>query len=36
MMREKLITEISNIQDDKFAEFILNLILPFKRKWGVI
>lgn len=34
-MREKLIAEVSTIENEKFAEFILNLIISFKRKWGI-
>ena len=34
-MKEKLITEIQSIQDEKFLQFILNTILSFKHKWGI-
>lgn len=34
-MKEQLITEIQNIQDEKFLHFILNTILSFKKKWGI-
>lgn len=34
-MKEQLITEIQNIQDEKFLHFILNTILSFKQKWGI-
>lgn len=34
-MREQLIAEVSSIEDEKFARFILDLIISFKRKWGV-
>lgn len=34
-MTEKLIAEVSTIENEKFAGFILDLIISFKRKWGV-
>lgn len=34
-MKEQLITEIQNIQDEKFLQFILNTILSFKQKWEI-
>lgn len=34
-MREQLIAEIRSIKDEKFLEFILNLIISFKEKWGI-
>lgn len=35
-MKEQLITEIQNINDEKFLRFILNTIIAFKQKWGII
>lgn len=34
-MREQLIAEVSSIENEALIEFILNLILSFKRKWGI-
>lgn len=34
-MKEQLITEIQNIQDEKFLQFILNTIISFKQKWWI-
>jgi hypothetical protein len=34
-MKEQLITEIQNIQDEKFLQFILKTIISFKQKWGI-
>lgn len=34
-MKEQLITEIQNIQDEKFLQFILNTIISFKNKCGI-
>lgn len=34
-MKEQLITEIQNIQDEKFLQFILSTILSFKKKLGI-
>lgn len=34
-MREQLIAEVSTIENEVFIEFILNLIISFKRKWGI-
>lgn len=34
-MREQLIAEVNSIENEALIEFILNLILSFKRKWGI-
>ncbi len=34
-MKEKLVAEVSSIENEALTEFILNLILSSKRKWGI-
>lgn len=34
-MKEQLIAEVSSIENEKLMEFILNLIISFKKKWGL-
>ena len=33
--KEKITKEINTIENDKFLEFFYNLLLSFKKKWGI-
>lgn len=35
MYKKKIIDIVKDIENDKYIEFIYNLLISFKKKWGV-